>query len=176
MQIALRTKNTEALETFLQKYPESKARKDILSEIAKLRRSEYDEWTLFEVANQHFPIYLKLSTLERIGDKVAIWAKYLVDPATPIGQKYPDADYADEFEVIDCKQMISAASETTVVGKTGQTLSHYKWADPQFLNLSIGSAVKPGTVLYTLRNLLCYHESHTPREERTCRYEIHVCL
>ena len=86
MQIALRTKNTEALETFLQKYPESKARKDILSEIAKLRRSEYDEWTLFEVANQHFPIYLKLSTLERIGDKVAIWAKYLVDPATPIGE------------------------------------------------------------------------------------------
>ena len=58
--------------------------------------------------------------------------------------------------------MISASAETTIVGKTGETLYHYKWADPQFLNMSMGSAVASGTVLDTLRKIICNQQSHTP--------------
>jgi uncharacterized caspase-like protein len=162
LQIALQTKNPDALEAYIQKYPESAARNEVLNTIATLKRSAYDEWTLFEVSNQHFPVYLKLNSLERFGDKAAVRTKYVVDPAGPIGHQYPDAAYADELDVFDCKQMNTAAAEITIVGKGGQTLHHYKWADPQFLDLSIGSAVNPGTVVYTLRNIVCYDQSHTP--------------
>lgn len=114
------------------------------------------------MSNQHFPAYLKLNSLERFGDKAAIRTKYFIDPAGPIGHQYPDAAYADELDVLDCKQMITAVAETTIVGKTGQTLHHYKWVDPQFLNLSIGSAVVPGSVVDTLRNIVCNDQSYTP--------------
>ena len=50
-----------------------------------LRRSEFDGWTLYEVAN-HFPMYLKLSSLERIGDKSAIMARYFIDPTLQLGK------------------------------------------------------------------------------------------
>ena len=53
LQIALQTNNSEALEAYLQKYPESPKRGEVLSELSRLRRSDYSEWTLFEVANSH---------------------------------------------------------------------------------------------------------------------------
>jgi uncharacterized caspase-like protein len=133
LQIALQTKNSDALEAYIQKYPESAARNEVLNTIATLKRSEYDEWTLFEVSNQHLPAYLKLSSLERFGDKAAIRTKSLIDPAGQIGHQYPDAAYADELDVLDCKQMITAVAETTIIGKTGQTLHHYKWAESAVL-------------------------------------------
>ena len=47
LQIALQTKNSDALETYLQKYPETKKRSELLSKIAALKRSELTEWTLY---------------------------------------------------------------------------------------------------------------------------------
>ena len=80
LQIALQTKNSEALEAYLQKYPESTKRNEVSSAIAGLKRSEFDEWTLFEVANNHFPAYLKISSIEQIGDRVAVRTKMLHRP------------------------------------------------------------------------------------------------
>ena len=57
LQIALQTKNGDALETYLQKYPETKKRSEILSKIAALKRSELTEWTLYEVGDQTLPQY-----------------------------------------------------------------------------------------------------------------------
>lgn len=133
------------------------------------KRSDLEEWTLFEVTNQHFPVYMKFSTVERIGDKVAVMTRLSIDPATPLGQKYPDAAYSDDLTVLDCKQPRSASAETTIVGKEGETVFHYKWADPQFLDLSIGTAVGPGTVLYSLGNIVCYERFQTPLFGKTER-------
>ena len=66
LQIALQTKNSDALETYLQKYPETKKRSELLSKIAALKRSELTEWTLYEVGDQHFPQYIQLSSIQHV--------------------------------------------------------------------------------------------------------------
>jgi Caspase domain len=161
LQIALQTKNSEALEAYLQKYLESPKRGEISSELSRLKRSDYNEWTLFEVANSHLPFYIKVSSVEQTEDKVAILTKSAVDPSVP-NQQFPDAAYVDELAVYDCKQPIVAFAERTVISKSGKTLSHYKWADPQFLNLAVGTAVAPGTINSSVRNMLCHEELQTP--------------
>ena len=111
---------------------------EALRAIAGLKRSEFDEWTLFEVTNNHFPAFLKINSIEEIGERTAVRTKIFVAPRTPIAEKYPDAEYSEDLNVYDCKQWETALSESTIVSKTGQTLYHYKWADPQFLDLRIG--------------------------------------
>ena len=139
MQIALQTNNSEALETYLEKYPESQKRSEVLSAIAGLKRSEFKEWALFEIADKHIPYYLKISSIEQIGDRAAVRTKSTIDPESQRGKQYPGADYSDDLSVYDCKQLQFATAETTVVSKSGKMLYHYKWADPQYMNLSIGT-------------------------------------
>jgi hypothetical protein len=80
LQIALQTKNSDALETYLQKYPETKKRSDLLGKIAALKRSELTEWTLYEVAGQHLPQYMQLSSIQMFENRAAAKVKMLVDP------------------------------------------------------------------------------------------------
>jgi caspase domain-containing protein len=54
LQIALQTNSSDALETYLQKYPESDKRNDVLNAIAARKRSEFDGWTLYEVVPPSF--------------------------------------------------------------------------------------------------------------------------
>jgi hypothetical protein len=162
LRIALQTNNSEALETYLEKYPESQKRSEVLSAIAGLKRSEFKEWALFEIANKRFPLYLKISSIEQIGDRATVRTKSTIDPESQRGKQYPDADYTDDLFVYDCKQLQFANAETTVVSKSGKMLFHYKWADPQYMNLSIGLAINPGTVAYSIRNLLCHEELRAP--------------
>ena len=159
--IALQTKNPEALETYLEKYPESQRRKEVLSAIAGLRRSEFTEWTLFDVTATNIPFYVQIGSIKQIGDRVAIRVKEGLDPSAP-NQKYPDLAYSENLSVFDCKQPQVAMAELTLVSKAGQTLYHYKWGDPQFLDLSIGAGVAPGSINYSLRNMLCREEMRTP--------------
>ena len=84
LQIALQTKNRDALETYLQKYPETKKRSELLSNIAALRRSEFTEWTLYEVANQHFPHYIQMSSIQRFENRAAAKVKWFPDPSKPM--------------------------------------------------------------------------------------------
>ena len=79
LQIALQTKSSDALEMYLQKYPETKNRGEILNEIAGLKRSQMTEWTLFEVGNKHVPYYMQLSSIQNFGDRAAVRMKTVVD-------------------------------------------------------------------------------------------------
>lgn len=129
LQIALQTKNIDALETYLQKYPESQQRNEVLNDISRLKRSEFNEWILFEVSNGHYQFYINISSIEQIEDRVAIKTKSEIDPSVST-RPIPDAAYAEELSVFDCKKPIMAYAERTVVSKSGQTLYHYKWGDP----------------------------------------------
>ena len=62
LQIALQTNKSDALETYLQRYPETKKRTELLIKIAALKRSDLTEWTLYEVGDQHLPQYIQLSS------------------------------------------------------------------------------------------------------------------
>ena len=162
LQIAMQTQNPEALETFLTNYPDSSKRGEIRSAILKLRRSEFDEWTLFGLGNDIIPNYFKLSSAERFGDRVAIAVKAPIDPASPLAKKFPDAAYSEDVSVYDCTKLQMASAETTTFNNSGQVVSHYKWADPQYLSLSIGAAIMPGTIASAARNILCHEQPPTP--------------
>jgi hypothetical protein len=162
LQIALQAKNPEALEAYLASYPDSSNREEVLSAILKLRRSQFDEWTLFGIAKDRFTHYYKLSSAERFEDRVAIVVKSLVDLSSPLGKRFPDAAYTEELSVYDCTKPQMATAETTVFDEAGKSLYHYKWSDPQYLNLSLGAAVMPGTIAATARNSLCQDQPPTP--------------
>jgi uncharacterized caspase-like protein len=166
LQIALQTKNSDALETYLQRYPETKKRDELLSEIAALKRSEFTEWTLFEVGGQRFPQYIQLGSIQHFGDRAAAKAKALVNPSLPKifpgGKTLPDAAYYEDLNVYDCTEPTMAIAEDSVFDQTGNLLSHYKFADPRYLNLSIGMQLQPGSIGWTARNIVCHQETGTP--------------
>ena len=165
LQIALQTKNSDALETYLQKYPETKKRSELLSKIAALKRSELTEWTLYEVGDQHIPQYIQLSSIQQFENRAAAKVKRLVDPSLPkvfYGKTFPDAAYIEELNVYDCTKPAMATAEDSIFDKSGNLLYHYKWADPQYLNLSIGITLAPGSVGLTARNIACHAEIATP--------------
>jgi hypothetical protein len=122
LRIALQTEKVEALEAYLQKYPESAKRSEVLSTISRLKRSEFDEWTLYEVGNKRFPHYIKISSIEQIGDRVAVRTHGSLDPSDSDQKKFADAAYYDDLIVFDCKQPIWAKAEATVVSKSGPKL------------------------------------------------------
>jgi len=164
LQVALQTKNVQTLEYYLDKYPDSPKRDGIVKEISNLRREQFKEWTLFEIGNQHFPQFLKLSSVEILGDKVAVLTKSLTDPSvTSIpGKQLPDNSYTEQLNVFDCKQPIMAMAETTIYSNSGEILYHYKWADPRFLDLSIGTTLAPGSVGLATQRIACHEDLRTP--------------
>ena len=166
LQIALQTKNSDALETYLQKYPETKKRSELRSRIAALKQSELTEWTLYEVGGQHFPQYIQLSSIQLFENRAAAKVKWFVNPSLPKvfygGKEFPDAAYAEDLAVYDCTKPVIATAETSIFDKSGNLLFHYKWADPQYLNLAIGATVDPGSVAFTARNIVCHEEFSTP--------------
>jgi Caspase domain/PDZ domain len=165
LQIALQTKNGDALETYLQKYPESKKRSEILSKIAAPKRSELTEWTLYEVAGQRFPQYMQLSSIQHFEDRAAVKAKSLLDPSAPkvfYGKSFPDAAYIEQLNVYDCTKPAMVTSEDSIFDNSGKLLYHYKWGDAEYLNISIGVTLQPGSVGLTAKNIACHAEMATP--------------
>ncbi len=165
LRIALQTKNSDALETYLQKYPETKKRSEVLSKIAALKRSELTEWTLYEVANQHLPQYIQLSSIQYFEDRAAVRVKMLVDPSQPkvfYGKSFPDAAYIEQLNVYDCANPVMATADDSIFDNSGKLLYHFRWGDPRYLNLSIGITLQPGSFGLIARNIACHVEFATP--------------
>ena len=55
-----------------------------------------------------------------------------------------------------------AIAESSIFDKSGNLLYHFKWADPQYLNLAIGITLPSGSVGLTARNIACHAEFATP--------------
>jgi hypothetical protein len=165
LQIAMQTKNETALETFLQKYPETTRQAEILSTIGALKRSDFKEWTLYEIGNLHNPQFLQLSSIQQFGDRVSVKTKILVDPSAPknfLGKSLSDASYAEQLSVYDCTTPVMKVAEESIFNESGELLSHYKWADPQYVNLSTGVQLATGSVGFTARNIVCNEAIRTP--------------
>ena len=118
-----------------------------------------------QIANGRFPQYLKLSSVDHFGARVAVSFKEAWDPSVVLvpGKPFPDGAYNEDTVVMDCNKQIFGLAERTVISTAGEILYHYKWADPHFLDLSlVGSAIPPGTVAATAENILCHEELRTP--------------
>jgi len=161
LQLALRANSAEALRAYLQKYPETSRRLELLSTIAQMRRGQFTEWTIYEIDNQRFPQFVKLSSIKQLGDKVAAETRFRIDPLAP-GQKFPEGSYRERLIVVDCKQPRLAAAESKVINPSGKVLYAYKWADPAFLDLSTGAAFAPGSIESATQRILCDDGIRTP--------------
>jgi uncharacterized caspase-like protein len=168
-QIALQTNNPDALDSYLQKYPDSSHRTELQGKMNALKRSELTEWTLYEIGDLHTPHFIQLSSIRQLGGKAAAKIKELIDPSNPPkaidGTTLADAAYQENVIVHDCTNPIMAVSENSVFNKTGELIYHYKWADPQYLNLSIGATLLPGSVGLTEGYIKCHDGSHRGRAQ-----------
>jgi uncharacterized caspase-like protein len=164
-QVAMQTNKAVALEAFLEKFPETSKRIEIESLIKDAKRTEFTEWTLYEIGNQHIPWYVQLSSVQTFQDKVAVKLRMRVDPGTDkvfFGRPIPEAEYVEQVAVYDCSRQTSAESEDTVLGRSNETLYHYKFADPRYLDLSVGAAVAKGSISASSLRLACSDEIRTP--------------
>jgi hypothetical protein len=160
LQIALQTKNANALHSFVEKYPQSTEREKVLAEIARSKRSEFDEWTLFQIGNGRFPQYLKVSSIQLFSDRVGVQARAPVDPT--ISPTYPEDSFSENTLVFDCKKSIQVISEIRIVTPSRAVLAHYKLADPEVLDFSKGGVIPPGSIAATAKNIVCDEDARTP--------------
>jgi hypothetical protein len=170
LDVAKATKRVVALQNFLSKYPDAPNRKEIENLIGNLKLSEFSEWTLYELGDSKFPYCVQFSSIQELEGRTAYRMKFLIDPKsdkTFFGKPFPDAKILDEINVYDCRNSRSAISEVTLLGTADAILYHYKFADPQYLNLSSGATIKPGTVAESLRTLACSETVHSPLVTKT---------
>jgi len=161
LQVALRTNSIEALKNYLEKYPETKKRPELIATISSIRRAEFTEWTLYEVASPRLPQFIKLSSIKQFGDKVVVETRALIDSSAQ-GKKYPEGSYGETLFVVDCSRPRMAAAESKVTDPAGKVLYAYKWADPQFLDLSKASSFLPGSVGASTQRIVCDEAIRTP--------------
>ena len=81
--------------------------------------------------------------------------------ANPFVQ-HPDAAYVDDLDVFDCKQPTMVIAEETLLGQNLNSLYHYKWGDPHYVSLTIGTKLVPGSVGLTAQTIACYEGSEIP--------------
>jgi Caspase domain len=161
LQIALRTNSATALQAYLEKYPETGKRRELLATISRMRRAEFTEWTLYEVSERGFPQYVKLGSIKQISDRVAMETRHLIDPVVS-GEKYPNGSYREDLMVIHCAKPLTALAESKVIDPAGKTLYAYKWADPAHLDLTIGTSFAPGSIASSTQKIMCSEGTRTP--------------
>jgi hypothetical protein len=154
LRIARRSNRVEALRAYLRKYPETSRRLELLTTIAEMRRGEFTEWTIYDISNQRFPQFVKLSSIKQLGDKIAAQTRFLIDPSAP-GQKFPEGSFREGLVVVDCKRPRLAEAEIKVVDPSGKVLFAYKWADPALLDLSTGASFAPGSMESATQRIVC---------------------
>jgi hypothetical protein len=164
LQVALQANTIDTIDTYLHRYPESKKRIELLGKIASIRRSEFKEWTMFDIGGQRIRHYMRLSSIDKFDNKVAVQWKFLPDASEGLfrGKQFPDGVTVEDVAVFDCTEPVYALSERTITSKSGEVLFHYKWAEPHFLILSNGPKLAPGSVAMSARNIACHEELRTP--------------
>jgi hypothetical protein len=161
LQIALRGNSVEALRAYLRKYPQTSRRLELLTTIAEMRRGEFTEWTIYDISDQRFPQFVKLSSVKQFGDRIAAQTKFRIDPAAP-GRKFPEGSFRERLVVVDCKRPRLAAAESKVIDPSGKVLFAYKWAEPALLDLPTSASFTSGSMEAATQRILCDEGMRTP--------------
>jgi uncharacterized caspase-like protein len=161
LQIALRSNSIDALKSYLEKYPETSKRPELIATISRMRRTEFTEWTLYGSNERGFPQFIKISSIRQIGDKVSVETRYVIDPVVS-GNKFPAGSYREDLMVTHCTKPITAMAESRVIDPKGKPLYAYKWADPQYLDLAIGGSFTPGSIAALTQKIVCNEGLRTP--------------
>jgi hypothetical protein len=118
-------------------------------------------WTMYDyVASSKISHFMKLDTVRILPDRTFVERRRLMQPDSD--PKIPDAYYDQVILVFDCKNPRVATAEASTYSKSGKLLEHFKWRDAQSMDLSVGSAIVPGSIGETGHHLLCSGELHRP--------------
>jgi hypothetical protein len=164
LQIALQTNSPDALQSYIERNPASPERQKVMAEIARLKRSEFNGWTLFNIANNRFPHYLKVSSIRQLGNKVAVEMRQMVDPSAVVKGplQYPAGSFQEGTVVLDCEQPRFAVADVRIVTKSGAVFARYLAGAPEALDLAKGIAIAPSDPAATLKNIVCDESLRTP--------------
>ena len=123
----------------------------------ELWNSRPGEWVFYAIDKNPFAYYIKPSSVKTFGNRVAFDGRYPVaHTATRTSDKMASENaYEEVVTVLDCKSSQFAMSERTVFDKNGHPTFHFKWADPESLDLSVGGKVSEGTVISMAQRILC---------------------
>jgi uncharacterized caspase-like protein len=105
LQVAKSSNKVAALETFLERYPDTSKFSEVQNIIGNLKRAEFSEWTLIAIGNKRIPWYIQLSSIQYLQDRSAVKLRYPVDPTSNkvlLGKSLPDADNIEEVNAYSC--------------------------------------------------------------------------
>jgi hypothetical protein len=107
---------------------------------------------------------MKLSSVLQIGEKVAVQTRFPVDPLHPLAvdKTFADGDYDEDTLTLDCKTPRMLIAEQTIYGTAGDVKFHWKWGDPQFLDISNSKPFPINSVASVAQHILCDDELRTP--------------
>jgi hypothetical protein len=128
---------------------------------AGLWTSKPGEWVLYATDKTPAAYYIKPSSVKTFGDRVVFTDRFPVNNTNATATSDTMASqnsYVDEVAVLDCKTSLWALSERTAYDKNGKPTFHFKWGDPESLDLSIGGKVNPGTIISQAQHILCDEE------------------
>jgi hypothetical protein len=163
---AIDDKRPEALKAYLEKYPNDPDRTDLLNKLGALIRSEFTEWSIFEIAVKlNRPVYLQISSIEQVKPKrVAVLTRGPLDSSLPgYIHDIPDGAYQQALDVYDCDTPAFWDSEVTYYSKANDVIYHYKWADPGLVE-RVAEPIKiaEGSISASTRHLVCDEQLRTP--------------
>ncbi len=132
------------------------------------------EWVFYSFDLQPVAFYFKPSSVQTFGDKVAYIGRFPFKPSNTSAppQKTSQGAYEDDRTVTDCKKSISLLTERTIYNKSGEIISHFKWAEPDSLDLSVGEPIKPGSILSTAERILCDDQLRTPLSQQVANTKL----
>ncbi|MGA3304059.1 MAG: toll/interleukin-1 receptor domain-containing protein [Methylovirgula sp.] len=124
----------------------------------ELWTSKPGEWVMYATDNNPIAYYINPHSVATFGGRVVFAGRFLLKRAN--ASESPDAmtsqnAYEEDVTVLDCKASLWAWSERTLYDKNGKSTFHFKWGEPESLDLSIGGKVAQGTVISLAQRILC---------------------
>ena len=119
------------------------------------------EWVMFAIDLVPVAYFYKPSSVRTFDNKIVYTSRVPFDPNNPAAQ--PENAYAEDVSVLDCNKPIWAFAERSFYNKSGEVVYHYKWGDPETLDLSIGPGpINSGSVVSLAQHMLCDEQLRKP--------------
>ena len=114
------------------------------------------EWVIYGAPTGGYLSYFKPASIRVFPNRVAVMVRSRVDPTEPInGKMLENAAYQEFQQVFECSSQRAVIAKTNIFDAGGQPIYYYKWGDPEFMDMSIGTTLNPGTIGETLKALTC---------------------
>jgi hypothetical protein len=163
---ALKQGTLTVLEAYIRKFPNDPRNSELWDRVFALRRAEYTEWTIFDVAVAlDAPAFLQFSSIKQVDkNKFEVLSKIPLDAsASTYVKDVPKGSIQEALDVYDCQENKSWGSEVTYYSPSGDKIYHYKWAEPNLVSAIVTPTVlAAGSLASSMKMILCNDWLRTP--------------